>query len=64
MLGMVASGMTADAIGRARRISERTVRKHLENAYAKLGTHDRLQTVMYCRRHGILRADPNPVDGT
>jgi DNA-binding NarL/FixJ family response regulator len=46
--------MTADAIGRARRVSVRTVRKHLENAYGKLGVHDRLQAVAYCRRIGIL----------
>lgn len=54
MLELVASGLTADAIGHARRISARTVRKHLENAYAKLGVHDRLQAVEFCRRHRLL----------
>lgn len=54
VLRLLASGMTAAAIARARAISPRTVRKHLENAYAKLDVHDRLQAVDYCRRHGLV----------
>jgi DNA-binding CsgD family transcriptional regulator len=54
MLGLAASGMTADAIGRARAISVRTVHKHLENAYLKLGARGRLQAVETCRRTGLL----------
>ena len=37
LLALVASGMTAQAIGHAERISPRTVRKHLQHVYAKLG---------------------------
>ena len=37
LLAFVASGMTAQAIGHAERISPRTVRKHLQHVYAKLG---------------------------
>jgi DNA-binding CsgD family transcriptional regulator len=54
IITLMASGMTAAAIGHARRISSRTVRKHLENAYSKLGVHDRLQAVTYCRQIGLL----------
>jgi DNA-binding CsgD family transcriptional regulator len=54
VLSLVASGMTAEAIGRSLRISPRTVRKHVENSYSKLGVHDRLQAVSYCRRLGLL----------
>lgn len=54
ILSLISSGMTAVAIGHALRISPRTVRKHLENTYAKLGIHDRLHAVAHCRRLGII----------
>jgi len=54
ILALVAAGLKADAIGRLRRISPRTVRKHLENLYAKLGEHDRLTAVARARHLGLL----------
>lgn len=54
VLELLSSGMTAAAIGRALRISPRTVRKHLEHVYAKLGHGDRLQAVTKARSLGIL----------
>ena len=45
ILELLATGLTATAIGHVCRISPRTVRKHLENIYAKLGCHDRLMAV-------------------
>jgi DNA-binding CsgD family transcriptional regulator len=54
ILRLVEAGMTATAIGHARRISPRTVRKHLEHIYAKLGHHDRLGAVLHARRLGLL----------
>lgn len=54
MLELVGRGMTAVQIGRVRRISPRTVRKHLENTYAKLGCHDRLLAVDTARRLGLI----------
>jgi DNA-binding CsgD family transcriptional regulator len=51
ILTLLARGDTAFAIGRALAISERTVRKHLENAYRKLGARDRLTAV---RLAGLL----------
>lgn len=54
VLRLVADGLTAVAIGHIRRTSPRTVRKHLESIYAKLGYHDRLQAVTYARASGLL----------
>jgi DNA-binding CsgD family transcriptional regulator len=57
VLGYLADGLTAEAI--ARRLSTRpaTVRKHLQNLYAKLGTSDRLGAVIRGRDLGLLHAD-------
>ena len=53
VLAALASGHTAGAIGRRLAISERTVRKHLENLYTKIGVHDRLGAVTFARRTGL-----------
>ncbi|GAB3301822.1 hypothetical protein GCM10027451_05430 [Geodermatophilus aquaeductus] len=60
VLRHVGTGATADAVARLLRISERTVRKHLENAYRKLDRHDRLLAVDRARELGILPAHPRP----
>ena len=54
VLSLVASGMTAVAIGHSLQISPGTVRKHIENSYSKLNIHDRLQAASYCRQAGLL----------
>lgn len=46
MLQLVGTGLTASAIGHRTGISVRTVQKHLQNAYAKLGCGDRLSAVL------------------
>lgn len=56
VLSLVADGLTAGAIGRVRRISAATVRKHLEHTYAKLDCHDRLVAVHRARQAGLLPA--------
>lgn len=42
VIDLLTTGLTAGAIGRMLGISQRTVSKHIQNAYGKLGIHDRL----------------------
>ena len=46
VITLVRQGMTAVAIAHRLGISPRTVHKHLENVYAKLGVGDRLSAVL------------------
>ena len=55
ILTQLATGLTAQAIARLRRVSPKTVRKQLDNIYRKLGVHDRLQVVTYARHIGLLK---------
>jgi DNA-binding CsgD family transcriptional regulator len=54
VLALLADGLTATAIGHRLLITERTVHKHLERIYAKLGVTDRLGAVMRAQRIGLL----------
>ena len=56
VLGLLAEGLTAAAIGRRLLISRGTVIKHLQNLYPKLGVSDRLSAVRVSDRHGVLRS--------
>jgi DNA-binding NarL/FixJ family response regulator len=44
-LRLVADGLTNRQIGRELGLSEGTVRKHLENVYARLGVQNRMQAI-------------------
>lgn len=57
VLRYLAAGLTAETIARRLSVSPATVRKHLQNLYAKLGTSDRLSAVIRGRDLGLLRAD-------
>jgi DNA-binding CsgD family transcriptional regulator len=57
VLTLVADGLTAAAAARRLVVAERTVHKHLERAYAKLGVSDRVSAVLRAQRAGILPAD-------
>ncbi|BFU47834.1 response regulator transcription factor [Krasilnikovia sp. MM14-A1004] len=54
VLTLLAEGMTAQAISRRLGIRVATVSKHQENLYRKLGTRDRLNTVLLARDLGLL----------
>ncbi|GLY42993.1 hypothetical protein Amsp01_090160 [Amycolatopsis sp. NBRC 101858] len=54
VLHLLAEGLPAAVIARRLAISQRTVTKHLENLYRKLGTTDRLGTVLLAQRLGII----------
>jgi len=55
VLSLLADGLTAGAIGRVLSISPRTVSKHLEHAYTKLGSRDRLLAVRRAAALGLLK---------
>ncbi|PRY37991.1 LuxR C-terminal-related transcriptional regulator [Umezawaea tangerina] len=54
VLQVLAEGLTADAIARRLDISPRTVHRHLQHLYRKLGTTDRLATVLRAKSLGLL----------
>jgi DNA-binding CsgD family transcriptional regulator len=57
VLILLAEAQTAQSIGRRLGIATRTVHKHLQNIYRKLGTYDRLETVLRAGQLGLLDAD-------
>jgi DNA-binding CsgD family transcriptional regulator len=54
VLELLAESLTAAAIGRRLQIAERTVQKHLQRSYAKLGVADRLGAVRRAQTIGVL----------
>jgi len=60
-LQLLDEGLTAAAIGRRLGISPRTVHKHLENVYRKLGVRDRLMASRIAHEAGLL--DPVSAPG-
>jgi DNA-binding CsgD family transcriptional regulator len=54
VLLLLTDALTATAIGRRLGISDRTVHKHVENIYRKLGTRDRLGTVLRAQQLGLV----------
>jgi DNA-binding CsgD family transcriptional regulator len=60
VLGLVAEGLTIQAIAHRLEISPHTVVKHQQHLYRKLGTGDRLSAVLIAQRHGLTDALPRP----
>lgn len=66
VLHLMARGLTATSIGARLRISPRTVHKHQERLYRKLGAVDRLSAVLRAQEAGALppqRPGPLSVEG-
>lgn len=61
ILCLVAHGHTVIGMAQRLGISPRTVHKHQENLYRKLGAVDRLSAVLAAQRLGILPQDPEPL---
>jgi DNA-binding CsgD family transcriptional regulator len=59
VLMLLADGLTAAAIARRLSISPHTVTKHQENTYRKLGTSDRLTTILRAQEFGLVRRAPS-----
>jgi DNA-binding CsgD family transcriptional regulator len=57
VLNLLAESLSAAAISRRLGIGVRTVNTHLENLYRKLGTRDRLATVLRAQRCGLLAGE-------
>ena len=51
VLGLVAQGLANKQIARRLGISERTVKAHLTNVFARLGVTDRTQAALWAREH-------------
>ncbi|RZT88161.1 regulatory LuxR family protein [Pseudonocardia sediminis] len=64
VLGLLARTLTAAAIGRRLGVSERTVQKHLQRIYAKLGVSDRLGAVCRAQTVGLLPVPLVPAAGS
>lgn len=54
VLGLLAEGLTTAAVGRRLAVSPRTVNKHQEHVYRKLGVGDRLAAVLRAQEAGLL----------
>jgi len=55
VLSLAAEGLTAIAIGHRLLISPRTVERHLQNAYERMGVRDRVSAVRRAEQAGLLR---------
>lgn len=54
VLRMLAEGLTMRDIAARRGVSHNTVRTHIQNLYAKLGCHNRVEVVHFANRHGVV----------
>jgi DNA-binding NarL/FixJ family response regulator len=62
VLGLVAAGHSTRAVGHRLQCSPRTVNKHLEHIYRKLGVCDRINAIRTARSWGLVAA-PADSDG-
>ncbi len=58
VLDLLAGGLITTAIARRLGISPRTVGKHLEQAYRKLGANDRVSAVLRAHSLGLVPSQP------
>jgi DNA-binding NarL/FixJ family response regulator len=58
ILTLLARGLTAQGIAHVTGTSVRTVDKHLEHTYRKLGCGDRLTAVLTAQQSGLLPPPP------
>lgn len=57
VLRLVARGASSAEIARDLGVSEHTVRTHLQNLYAKLGVHSRVEVVSFAARHALVEIE-------
>jgi DNA-binding NarL/FixJ family response regulator len=54
ILKLLAEGVTLREISARLEVSQHTVRTHMQNLYAKLGAHSRLDVVRFAAAHGLV----------
>lgn len=54
VLRLLATGFDSAAIAGDLGVSEHTVRTHVQNLYAKLNCHSKVDIVMFAMRHGVI----------
>jgi len=59
ILRLVASGASMREVARGLNVSEHTIRTHLQNLYAKLGVHSRVQLIRFADRYGLSARAPD-----
>lgn len=57
VLTLLAKGRSNKEIARALSISEKTVKNHINNIFAKLHCNDRTQAVLYAIRKGLVKIE-------
>jgi DNA-binding NarL/FixJ family response regulator len=54
VLRLLAEGLTQKEIAARRGMSQHTVRTHIQNLYAKLHCHNRVEVIHFANRHGVV----------
>ena len=57
VLKLLAEGMGGSDIARQLGVSQHTVRTHMQNLYAKLDAHSKLDVVRFAAQHGLVPGD-------
>jgi DNA-binding NarL/FixJ family response regulator len=57
VLGLLARGLSDKEIAVALQLSPRTVGRHVEKAYRKVGAHRRAEATVFALRHGLVRGE-------
>jgi DNA-binding NarL/FixJ family response regulator len=57
VLKQLAEGMSGPDIARQLGVSQHTVRTHMQNLYAKLHAHSKLDVVRFAAQHGLVHGD-------
>ncbi|MGH2701408.1 MAG: LuxR C-terminal-related transcriptional regulator [Actinomycetota bacterium] len=60
VLRLVAQGVAPKDVADRLGVSENTVRTHVQNLYAKLGMHSRLEVARFAVDHGVVDRDTDP----
>ncbi|MGE0542179.1 MAG: response regulator transcription factor [Dehalococcoidia bacterium] len=55
VLGLLAAGLSNREIAEELVVSVRTVGRHVDNIYGKIGVHDRGKARQYAREHNLTR---------